>query len=647
MKLANEYSFLSLEYTADGSSSHTVSILPSLKNVFPDWAASTRVSPIFGINGLGTASTSASDFRGDWFLTFLGPLHPEKILECYEKKWKVWLTLGIFNLLVLNKTNDEKKRLLKWARDANIECETWTIKNGRVLRLEVTNRKYKKSLSWRRQVSKLYNARLAPELTQAVKDYCPVIATALARSEKLPAGIFADLNDINQFIVDDLGNRDHESEEGAPYPTLGQLLTIHAGLTRFTSQTFSGTARIYETECHLRGHSLLGIGVASIALAHLTEFIQSTIGAARLAERFAALASVKTEIPDLCELRIREDFWRRDHLGEVKLADESDISRVPLLSFFSARDGFKSTLTTISAPLSTISSCNSLRWSLLTITHELSHVLIRSILAELYPDLESERAIAASLELLEKGGKGSNLLEEIKRLLLITIVQIDNVSASRIEPLEIDSETIVILLEQWYREVQEILVHVFDFLYFYGGEIDKYVEGIWVSWGTIPNIKNRIREYVVRTICTALVNHLERANAEEMARDQVLRCLKKMRKDGTGGMYVKRALKYIADHWDDEILPRVVARKDLVKIARAFLFSATIATAVRRETTGLGGGEPSEKEGYTLKSGYLELKEISNPFHFLEMFTKSKRPSAVESAWMLYVLAYCVNYNAS
>src|SRR5690349_11131175 len=144
MKLANEYSFLSLEYTANGSSGHIVSILPSLKSVLPDWEASTRVSPIFGISGLGTASASAFDFRGDWFLTFLGPLHPEKILECYEKKWKVWLTLGLFNLLVLNKTNDEKKRLLKWARGANIECETWTIKDGRVLRIEVTSRKYKK-----------------------------------------------------------------------------------------------------------------------------------------------------------------------------------------------------------------------------------------------------------------------------------------------------------------------------------------------------------------------------------------------------------------------------------------------------------------------------------------------------------------------
>jgi hypothetical protein len=644
MKLASDYSFLTLE-NADGSSSHAVRISSSLKPVLGDWAASTRVSPIYGIQGLGTATTSDFDFRGSWYLSFLGPVHPERVLKCYERKWRVWLTLGLFNLLILSKTPDDKRKILRWARDENLECETWKIRDGQIVRVDARARDYTESASWRRDVARLYSAHLAPELMQTVKDYCPVAATALSRSERLHERLFEDLKNINDFIIDDL--RHPESEDNAPYPTLGQLLNIHAGLTRFTSQTFSGTSRILETECHLRGHSLLGIGVASIGLAHLREFIQNSLGAARLPERFAAFERVTEDVPDLCELRISEDFWTQNHLGEIELDADEEEPQVPLLSYFSARDGFKSTLTTISAPLSIITSCNSVQWSLLTVSHELSHVLIRSILAELYPDLESESAINEALDLLDKGNQGANLLKEIQRLLLITIIKIDDVSAGRTEPLEIDAEILVVLLERWYREVQEILVHVFDFLYFYGGEINKYIEGIWVTWGTIPNITNRIREYVVRTICTALVNHLERPKAEEIARDQVVGCLQGLANDGTSATYVKRALEYISHHWEDEILPRVQARKDLVKMARAFLFSETIATSVRKETTGLGGGEPSVKEGYKLKPGYLELREISNPFHFLETFTKSKRPAVVESAWMLYVLAYCVNGNGN
>jgi hypothetical protein len=642
MKLASQYSFLTLERAA-GLSSHVVDIQPTLKPIFRNWAASTRVSPIFGIQGFGTASNSKVNFGGTTHLTFLGPLHPEKISDCYQKGWKVWLSLGLLNCLVLTQKDQDKKTLLRWARKEDLVYETWTIQDGRVVRAEVSRDLRAQSNEWRKNIAKLYDAQIVPELAQAVKDYCPIMATALARSEQLPQDLFSELNEVNQFVVDTLEDYEHESEGGSPYPTLGQLLTIHAGLTRFTSQTFAGVPRIFETECHLRGHSVLGIGVASMGLTHLCEFIQSTLGSARLPERFSALSAVTTDVPDLCELKIREAFWTQDHLGTIQLGPESPMPRIPLLSYFSARDGFKSTLTTISAPLSTISSCNSMRWSLLTITHELSHVVVRSILSEVYPDLESEGAIKDALALLEKGRKGSNLLEEIRRLLLITIVSIDNVSANRSDDLEIDAETLVVLLEQWYREVQEILVHVFDFLYFYGGEINKYIEGIWVSWGTIPNIKNRIREYVVRTICTALVNHLERAKAEEVSRDQVVLSLETLRADGIGGIYVERALEYIGQHWEDEILPRVLARKDLVKIVRAFLFSEVIATDVRKETRGLGGGEPPEKEGYKLRSGYLDLKEIRNPFHFLELFTKSKHPSVVESAWMLYVLAFYIN----
>jgi hypothetical protein len=644
MKLASDYSFLTLDHT-DGSSSHVVRISSSLKPVLVDWGFSTRVSPIYGVEGLGTATSADFDFRGTWLLSFLGPVHPQKVLNCYRRTWRVWLTLGLFNVLILSKTAADKEKILKWSREENLECETWTIKSGRIVGVESNPRGYNRTAGWRRNLSQLYNARLAPELQQTAKDYCSLAATALSKSERLHERLFSDLRDINDFVIDAL--RHPESEDNAPYPALGQLLNIHAGLTRFTSQTFSGTSRILESECHLRGHSLLGIGVANIGLAHLREFIQSSLGAARLPERFAALSRITEDVPDLCKLKINDDFWTRNHLGEIQLdADEED-KQVPLLSYFSARDGFKSTLTTISAPLSTITSCNSVQWSLLTTSHELSHVLIRSILAKLYPDLESESAINGALELLEENHESANLLDEIRRLLFVTIVRIDDVSAGRTEPLDINSEILVVLLEQWYREVQEILVHVFDFLYFYGGEINRYVEGIWVTWGTIPNIKNRIREYVVRTICTSLVNHLDRRNAEEIARDQVVGCLKSLASDGTSATYIQSGLDYISHHWDDEIIDRVLARKELVMMARAFLFSETIATDVRKETTGLGGGEPSGKEGYKLKTGYLELREISNPFHFLELFTKSKRPSVIESAWMLYVLAYCVNEHGS
>jgi hypothetical protein len=188
--------------------------------------------------------------------------------------------------------------------------------------------------------------------------------------------------------------------------------------------------------------------------------------------------------------------------------------------------------------------------------------------------------------------------------------------------------------------VEEIIVHVFDFLYFYGRDIEKYVRSLWLSWGTIPTINSRVKDYVIRTICAALVLHLRREQAEEFARDQVLEQLRSLK---DGGSYVQSAISYIESHWANEIYPRVFASKQIVKIVQTFLYSDTIATKIRGETAISGGA--TDREGYTLKPGTLETTEIRNPLRFLEVYTGSK-PQAWESLWMLYVLAFCIKNEA-
>jgi hypothetical protein len=144
----------------------------------------------------------------------------------------------------------------------------------------------------------------------------------------------------------------------------------------------------------------------------------------------------------------------------------------------------------------------------------------------------------------------------------------------------------------------------------------------------------------VRTICTVLVRHLRRGNiAEELAKQEVQNYLEGLKRNG-GGSYIDRALSYISDHWIDEIKPRVLARKELVKIGRAFLYSENIAAKFRRESA--VSAKAGDREGYDLRPYHIEQKSISNPLRFIETFTKSNMPSSVESAWLLYVLAFCV-----
>lgn len=647
MRLAKKYSFLTLQRETP-KLDHIVRLVPSIEVALKSWVPSTRISPLFGFVEHGTSVPSNDDFNGKHYLIFLGPIHPERVLECDLPNSRIWCSLGLYNVFIATSSEVEKKRLLRWARtrwknEEAVRFESWTVIDGHITSTSCSIFDTDQD-GWRDELVDLARQHYDPELLQTVKEYCPLIASCLSRSTQLTQDLSNDFQALNIHIKETLSDYENGDKGEALYPTLGQLTTIITGLSRFTSQTFSGTSPIVETECHLRSNSLLGIGIANLALARLRRFIQMKLGSARIPERFALLASRKENVPNLSKLKITDDFWTNDHLDEVELPLYSLSDQVPLLSYFSARDGYRSTLITISAPLSAVSSCNTVQWSLLTITHELSHVIIRGVLAELYPDIESDEQINDAFDLLSPTQTGRNLLEEIRRLLLLTIIKMDDIAAGREDALPMDKEVLISLLEYWYREVEEIFVHVFDFMYFYGEEVVKYVEGIWVTWGTIPNIVNRVREYVVRTVCTVLVRHLRRGkDAEEFAKEEVYRCLTNL-KESSGGSYIDRALVYLTEHWEDEIKPRVLARKQLVKIARTFLFSTNIAANFRSET-GVGA-KSGDKEGYNLRPYHLEQTYISNPLRFIEFFTKSKVPSSAESAWMLYVLAFCVQIEA-
>jgi len=337
---------------------------------------------------------------------------------------------------------------------------------------------------------------------------------------------------------------------------------------------------------------------------------------------------------------IPDDLLSRSNVDLTALANAEPI--IPLLAYFSGRDGYRSTGMMISAPIAAIGSCNSVRWSLLTLTHELSHVIIRSVLAELLPDLRDEPGLGRCIQLLDRNEPASNFLDELTRILLFTLVKIDEASVGRNGTPNFGADILRSLIRRWRHDVDEILVHTFDYLYFYGRSLPRYVLGIWSSWGTIPNISTRVPDYVVRTICAAMATTLSRGNtAAALAKDAVIEQLQALQSNGHGGRYVDEALKYIADCWESEIRPRVEARCELVWLVSNVLFSETAATAVRGETQIVAG--ETETEGYPHRAGMLDLRPIENPMRFIEFYTELKEPSPVLSAWLLYVLAFCYN----
>jgi hypothetical protein len=638
MKLGKQ---LYLVHERAGQSQHRIRIVPELKDALVDWTSSTRVSPVFVVSVPSGTQNRDHEFRGANTLLFVGPVHPEEIITaCASPPSRMWVGFGLLNVIVETNSKANSTALLKFARNRGLAIECWRLKGNIVQTVSGSDSAQVGDIGAR--LGRLSAKSAIPEVREALHEYCPLMASSIARSGPLPRGIHDNLVRTQEYIEGAV-KQAAATEKLTPYRLLGQLLMVNAGLSRFSSQTFAGTVPISETECHFWTHSLLGIGVPSIGLWKITDFLEKTLGRAQLPERFATLGEITANIPDLCTLDVNDPFWTADHLGRAKLGraknNGTDELFVPLLAYFSARDGFRSTSTTISAPLASVASCNSPRWSLLTLTHEVSHILVRAMLASLYPDFEDAQALESTLELLELQ-QGRTLLDEIRRYFFISILMIDKVHANGKGRRDLNAEELTKLLGHWHREIEETFVHVFDFLYFYGKDVSKYINGIWASWGTIPNITTRVPDYVIRTISAVLANHLRRPKGEEAARELVVHALTELQQSGAGGSYVDVALTYISEHWADEIKPRVNARRSLVKIAQTFFFSESIATLVRREPEISGGA--TEKEGYTLRQGHLDLRTIRNPLRFLELYSISVQPSPAESLWIYYVLSFCV-----
>ena len=319
-----------------------------------------------------------------------------------------------------------------------------------------------------------------------------------------------------------------------------------------------------------------------------------------------------------------------------------------MATYFSARDGWRGTSTTISAPLATINSCSSTRWSLITLTHEFSHIIISAILADLYPDFTDPSEIKSFRALWYNNKPGAHLFEEIQRIILFSILEM-NEAGHGITSAEnynhyLQHEELKILLRRWQPYIEETMVHVFDFLYFYGRDVERYIRGIWASWGTIPNVSSRIEDYVVRSISAVLSHHWRRADdAEDLAKQEVTSALQKLQESKLGGRYVEEALQLLDKKWDSHIKRQVRARRQLVKIVSTYLFSEEIASNIRGESEISGGTK--DTEGYPLHPGHIDERSIRNPLRFIEIYTKLAEPSIAHSVWMLYTLAFCVQSN--
>lgn len=635
MKLNGNESLLVLR--CSDSDAKSLEIVASLKDALPAWNGRDRVSPLFEL--ASDHWDNAFQFKsGGASLIFVGPVNPAIADDCLpalkSKSDRAWLTLGLFNLVLYTTSHRTLKVVLDWVKRRNLRWELWSLNGAIIGEVKVRPRSTQRPKALLESLARFQLKSPLPELRDAADEYCALLAAASCRSGEVDPTLTEELNQANTIIT--RAAIDHSARKGGGHhlPAIALLVDTNAALSRLTSQMFSGFSPILETECHFWTHSLLGTGVANLALIKIRRFISRTLGEARIPEQIDLL---RTIADDAIMTEVLQDgaIWNAPWLHKLpEITRRPTLLKAleplcPLITYLSGRDGFHTTPVSLSAPLSVISSCNSLRWSLMTVTHEMSHRVVDEVLSFILPDPSQDQEVARAAALINEVETPSNLLECLQ-LKIVDVMAKLNAAAPLIEPRDtVTPAHILDLIGTRREEIEEVMVHVFDFIYFYGADPELYVPAIWRSWDAIPALHRRLPGYVLRTLCAVYSKYWSSPTPTQDTIAAVRAGMEVVAKNDKDNAYIQEALEYLTRE-RESLQKQMRRRRILVGVVRTFLQSPLILQSVRGQAN-----NPAKDAGLIFDGSPVE-----NPLRFVETHTSSTTSSCLKSFFLLARLAF-------
>lgn len=601
-----------------------IAIHKGFKSALADWDSSTRSSPIFSLGADGVPDLGK---QTPTHLAFIGPIHPSRL----PRSVPAYLTLGLYNVILVAASKVQQAALSRFlAAHGGTSWEKWIVRGGKIQGLPLFSAATEPNKKKGVRYSKVARLKVPARIQSTADEYRALVATTASKAREHAPALAEDAVQLDRILAREISKD--------PLPLLQKhqwLVLVNAALSRLSSQALAGTSPIAETECHYWTNSLLGIGVACLALVKLRRFTERTLGAAELHARLKSLSEAPPHPVPLYKVKSVDEFWRRQHLPPLHTSDGT-VERIPLIVHFSGRDGFRSTVFGLSAPLEVLRGCNTVAWSLMTLTHELSHVFIDSLMGVLLEDLRirHQRGTDPVLAVLQ-GEVQSCLLDQVKTLMVRTITELDKDSRGLkpSDPIDYSEEEIVTAIQRYYQEANEILTHIFDFMYFYRRDHDAYLAYIWSSWDVIPNIEDRIDDYLTRSLCAVHVNNLSVAKSADVTVDQVLAVLTKLSTNDTGSNYLGIAAGTLKQKRDAFKL-RLHRRTGFVKIALAFLNSPDAARALTHDPESPDGSYSS----FSAKK-FSTNQRFQNPLRFIAKYSHDVDPDPAKSLWMLTQVA--------
>lgn len=667
MQINDEQFLLILEYEAD-SKTHFIDIAETNGSALEAWGSHTRVSPVWRLNIEDKSEPDVTLALGEsQYMVFLSCENPVSVFNNLSLSHlkeqgliSAFLTLGSFNLILLLE-NDVLVPSLT-SDGIGHAIEVWELNHDvrEDLGRAVTDMSYHCLAS----AAKPDLSGLQAEIDQTQEHFKPtlieltaLLSMAFARSAIQMPTMSSDMDNLGQtalrFLTDPPALRKGAAtSEADKSRILSGLHNINAGLSRLTSQAFSGSIPIAKTECHFWPHSLLGIGTANRALRNTVGFITDVFEDFDFSERVDLLLDVPIE-SDVRSLEITfRDIVDRFALDEV-VPTKNHPTLLPI-TYFSGRDGFKNSDFTTSAPLMSIQAGNSVTYSLVTISHEVSHRIVSSLIGKVVPQLgrangngsdegPPDMSFPTYREIDEATSRTpANMREMFLDFFCATLIDLSGGERGireRATDFEDSPEFTEMLVHEHNEDIEEHLVHIFDFWYFFNRDVQNYIRSIWRSWAIIPDISSRVREYTVRTLLALASNNVRTDDWMEKSRDEMLSVFREtsMRE----ALHLTDAVIGILEDPDEfaEIEDEIFARLGVIRIFHMFLKSKSLARELREEQLIAGTSGSRRGREYSFTEEALVQTKFENPIRFLNQYAADEHANAAKSAWLLHMLS--------
>lgn len=666
MIIKNEQFLLVLDYESQ-SKTHYVALSESNGTTLAGWGPHTRVSPVWPLvldDGEGRDRTGLPEACNT--VAFVATSSPSSIFADLGEStffegsgnFDAWVSLGSFSLIILMEPSAPLDSLIDYCATKNLACEVWTLSDAQGAphgaRREISDMAFHPVASEPKPDFSALHAEIdstQEHFKPTLIELAALLSMSAARTANQLPSLKSDISSLGEialkFLTDPPALRRGSTEsEAHKSRILSGIHNINAGLSRLTSQALSGSMPISKTECHFWPHSLLGIGVANLALRNTVGFITDVFEQFGFSERLDRLLENSAVVQERSMgVRFR-DISLHNHLDNVP-PTEARPAFLPI-TYFSGRDGFKNSDFTTSAPLMSIQAGNSVTYSMVTISHEVSHRVVSSLISKVVGEdidaLPTFRQFEASLS--RSPSDNRQLFLDIFCAVLIELAGGQESVSSGMEDFEDSSEFMALLFHEHHEDIEEHLVHIFDFWYFFNRDVQMYVRSIWRSWAIIPDISSRLKEYTVRTLVAISSNNVGTDGWLDKSRDELIAVFRETSMKEALHL-AEDVLELLEDDGEfEEIEEQVQCRIGVLKLFHIFLKSQVLARELREDQL-IGGSalRRQRRSARTPASDYgfqprtMVPTKFENPIRFLNQYTTDEVAESSKSAWLLYMLA--------